>query len=435
MIYGDAGDRNLSRLLLRLSRARGAAGACRRRLPAPAGARGRRGRRGAGRAGAPRGGRRAVQRGRAGAAPVRRAARHLRAGGRQPDPVPPRAAPAPGAGWPAATSGSAAIPGSGPSSSRGSARTRRSPSTTRPATWATRRARSPTASPTRPGCSGWSRDPRGPRPARPHGAAAAARPGGAPGPAARPAGRPARASPPRPAWPCPARTRPPRSAGRTGSGRSTRSPPARWPGLPELQAGKIGLLGQIREIGDASGWQHAEAPRLWRFHLYYWDWAWGLAADPDRLAARATFARLWRSWQAWDRFGRGDAWHPYPAALRAWSWCGLHRELVAGSDIEPAFIAGARCPRRFPAPPPGVRRRRQPPDQGAQGGGRPGRLLRRRAAAAPRGPAADQPAGPAGAEPTAVTTSARPPITARSWPTSSTWRACSRRPGSPRRRS
>ena len=116
--------------------------------------------------------------------------------------------------------------------------------------------------------------------------------------------------------------------------------PGRWPGLPELRAGKIGLLGQVRELGDASGWEHADAPRLWRFHLHYWDWAWGLAADPDRLAARATFARLWRSWQAWDRFGRGDAWHPYPAALRAWSWCGLHRELVAGSDIEPAFTAG-----------------------------------------------------------------------------------------------
>ena len=66
----------------------------------------------------------------------------------------------------------------------------------------------------------------------------------------------------------------------------------------------------------------------------------GAGSDPDRLAARAIFARLWRSWQAWDRFGRGDAWLPYPAALRAWSWCGLHRELVAGSDIEPAFVAG-----------------------------------------------------------------------------------------------
>ena len=116
--------------------------------------------------------------------------------------------------------------------------------------------------------------------------------------------------------------------------------PGRWPSLPELRAGKIRLLGLLRELGDAPGWDHADAPRLWRFHLHYWDWAWGLAADPDRLAARALFARLWRSWQASTGFGRGDAWRPYPAALRAWSWCGLHHDLVAGSDIEPNFVAG-----------------------------------------------------------------------------------------------
>jgi uncharacterized heparinase superfamily protein len=116
--------------------------------------------------------------------------------------------------------------------------------------------------------------------------------------------------------------------------------PGRWPALPELRAGKIRLLGQLRELGDEPGWDHADAPRLWRFHLHYWDWAWGMTADPDRPAAQALFAWLWRSWQASAEFGRGDAWHPYPAALRAWSWCGLHRDLVAGSDIEPDFVAG-----------------------------------------------------------------------------------------------
>jgi uncharacterized heparinase superfamily protein len=113
--------------------------------------------------------------------------------------------------------------------------------------------------------------------------------------------------------------------------------PGRWPGLAELRAGKITLLGLVRELGD--GWEHADAPRLWRFHLHYWDWAWGLAADPDRLAAREAFARLWRSWHASVGFGHADAWRPYPAALRAWSWCGLHRELAAGGDIEPDFTA------------------------------------------------------------------------------------------------
>ena len=116
-------------------------------------------------------------------------------------------------------------------------------------------------------------------------------------------------------------------------------PTASWPGLPELRAGKIRLLGLVRDLGDDLCWEHADAPRLWRFHLHYWDWAWGLATDPDRTAARALFARLWRSWQATVTLGHGDAWHPYPAALRAWSWCALHRDLVAGSDIEPRFVA------------------------------------------------------------------------------------------------
>jgi len=114
----------------------------------------------------------------------------------------------------------------------------------------------------------------------------------------------------------------------------------RWPGLSELRPGKMRLLGVVRELGDPPDWQQADAPRLWRFHLHYWDWAWGLTADPDRLAARAVFARLWRSWHVSAPFGHGDAWHPYPTALRAWSWCSLYFDLVADSDIEPEFVAG-----------------------------------------------------------------------------------------------
>ena len=113
--------------------------------------------------------------------------------------------------------------------------------------------------------------------------------------------------------------------------------PDLWPALSEVRAGKIRLLGLARDLGE--DWVQADAPRLWRFHLHYWDWAWGLAADPDRLASRALFAALWQSWQTAGRFDHADAWYPYPTALRAWSWCSLHRELVAGSDIEPEFNA------------------------------------------------------------------------------------------------
>jgi uncharacterized heparinase superfamily protein len=115
--------------------------------------------------------------------------------------------------------------------------------------------------------------------------------------------------------------------------------PAHRLSLADLTADKITLLGLTRDLAGDPGWRHADAPRLWRFHVHYWDWAWGLAADPDRAAARIGFARIWRSWQAAAPFAHPDAWHPYPAALRAWSLCGLHRDLVAGSDLEPAFTA------------------------------------------------------------------------------------------------
>ena len=114
--------------------------------------------------------------------------------------------------------------------------------------------------------------------------------------------------------------------------------PQCWPSLAQVDTGRISLLGKVRELGDPPDWQQADAPLLWRFHLHYWDWAWGLAAASDRRAARLIFARLWRSWQTACVFGRGDAWLPYPTALRAWSWCGLYQPLVAGSDLEPGFL-------------------------------------------------------------------------------------------------
>jgi uncharacterized heparinase superfamily protein len=114
--------------------------------------------------------------------------------------------------------------------------------------------------------------------------------------------------------------------------------PQRWPDLEGLSSGRIELLGIARDLGTPIQWQHSDAPQLWRCHLHYWDWAWRLASENDRGAARVLFARLWRSWQASCVFGRGDAWLPYPVALRAWTWCGLYRDLVVGSDIETEFV-------------------------------------------------------------------------------------------------
>jgi uncharacterized heparinase superfamily protein len=111
-----------------------------------------------------------------------------------------------------------------------------------------------------------------------------------------------------------------------------------WPAPALLRTGRIKLLGVAQRIGDPPDWEQAKMPLLWRFHLHYWDWAWGLAAGTDRAGARATFAQLWRSWRTASPFGRGDGWFSYPVALRAWSWCGLYHDLVAGSDIERSYV-------------------------------------------------------------------------------------------------
>lgn len=112
-----------------------------------------------------------------------------------------------------------------------------------------------------------------------------------------------------------------------------------WPAAAQLRSGQMTLLGVSRELGDPPDWVQADALRLWRFHLHYWDWAWGLDTARDQDAAREVFARLWQSWHAACGYGRGDAWHPYPAAMRAWSWCGLHASLVAGGVMDRPFVA------------------------------------------------------------------------------------------------
>ena len=120
-----------------------------------------------------------------------------------------------------------------------------------------------------------------------------------------------------------------------------------WPGNAALRAGTLTLLGLSRPVAPAgldgvanwpaADWEMQGAPLLWRFHCYYWDWAWALAGPWSGPHAREAFAAMWRSWHAAVTPGRGPAWHPYPTALRAWSFCGIYRDLAADSPIEGAF--------------------------------------------------------------------------------------------------
>lgn len=108
----------------------------------------------------------------------------------------------------------------------------------------------------------------------------------------------------------------------------------------ELRRGQLTLLGHTRTLHlpgrdpTTADWTQAEAPLLWRYHLHYWDWAWTLTHAGDPLWGRTVFADLYLSWSAANPVGKGVAWSPYVASLRAWALCGLGPRLARGSRAD-----------------------------------------------------------------------------------------------------
>ncbi len=124
---------------------------------------------------------------------------------------------------------------------------------------------------------------------------------------------------------------------------------ARWhEGYPSPAAnaeGRFRFLADEREVGD--GWSPEDAPQLWLYHLHYFEWAWTFAAHPDAEWARDAFASRWRSWTHATHFGRGDAWSAYVVSLRAWSLCGVHSRLVAGTPVDADVVGHLRLATAF----------------------------------------------------------------------------------------
>ena len=109
------------------------------------------------------------------------------------------------------------------------------------------------------------------------------------------------------------------------------------PSFEENLVGTFSFLNETRSLGVPMEWEPADAPHLWRYHLQYFEWAWVFLHE-DSERARAAFAHLWRSWQSSQVIGRGDAWAPYVASLRAWVFCGVFSSLVEGEEIESEFV-------------------------------------------------------------------------------------------------
>jgi uncharacterized heparinase superfamily protein len=89
------------------------------------------------------------------------------------------------------------------------------------------------------------------------------------------------------------------------------------------------FLNEQRLLALPISWNDSDWPRLWRFHLHYFDWArkWLDAA----LATGQWPSEAWAlktlldHWIAANPPGRGDGWHSYTISLRTRTWIQLFR--------------------------------------------------------------------------------------------------------------
>jgi len=96
-----------------------------------------------------------------------------------------------------------------------------------------------------------------------------------------------------------------------------------------LQVVSFNFLNQERRLSLPIYWNDPQWPRLWQFHLHYFDWAREWLNDalktghwPDQAAA---LHQLFDSWITANPPGRGDGWHSYTLSLRTRNWIALFR--------------------------------------------------------------------------------------------------------------
>ena len=114
------------------------------------------------------------------------------------------------------------------------------------------------------------------------------------------------------------------------SGDGVLSPP---PASPSLRVVGFSFLNQTRELPWPIHWNDPQWPRLWQFHLHYFDWAREWLKDAlstgNWPAQSAALQLLLDSWIAYNPPGRGDGWHSYTLSLRTRNWIALFRACPA----------------------------------------------------------------------------------------------------------
>lgn len=103
---------------------------------------------------------------------------------------------------------------------------------------------------------------------------------------------------------------------------------------PVLQQNRFCFLNQPADFGlDAPDWRGTGKPKLWRYHLHYFDWL--KDVNPDHARCAVTLDQ----WIAHNPPGSEDAWEPYTVSLRLINWIGYcYRRMQQGLDVKPAWI-------------------------------------------------------------------------------------------------
>ena len=111
---------------------------------------------------------------------------------------------------------------------------------------------------------------------------------------------------------------------------STLNPPASFPSQGNTaKVVSFTFLNQKRQLNCPFDWNDSSWPRLWQFHLHYFDWArhWldhALSTSQWPVDA-CVLGSLLDNWIFANPPGRGDGWHSYTLSLRTRTWIQLFR--------------------------------------------------------------------------------------------------------------
>lgn len=100
-------------------------------------------------------------------------------------------------------------------------------------------------------------------------------------------------------------------------------------------SGSFTFLNEPRCVRDAGDWNKPEVPKLWLYHLHYFDWINARRAHVDTATRRATASRWITRWIDENPAPLGNGWEPYPLSLRIVNWI---KWLVREPEIEPEAV-------------------------------------------------------------------------------------------------